>query len=380
MLGRLNSLVSRRPRGNSVTFSFSTIARDFERTSIVDGNDEGSTTAVPFLEPGSPPPLVKQTSTRAGSAHAAPDQEVGSALSLELNRKIRRTLLTQNYITNRFVGSAAAEQAERAYHAYVNEYQLFTVMRRITVFALLLPIVSCGDLIFQAPGLAFMMLRTVLPVLIILVAAAACVFVASARRRWRMVVMVAVVAAFNSIIWAEATLPAWLDQSGRTDNAQYAHHASYHHLIWLLWVMMASTLLLALDFVQVAAVLMLQICSYWAVTIFLFARWWVDTHQGRWGFSRAIDLLHDDQHSSLRELVNSLWWSFAFLMQLLVAARRLNRTERMSFVNSHVLLSKVTTPPSPPPLRLLGRLLLCPPLGPPRVRRAARAARRARRR
>ena len=37
-----------------------------------------------------------------------------------------------------------------------------------------------------------------------------------------------------------------MDQSGRADNPQHPYHQSHDHLIWLLWMMMASTLLLAL--------------------------------------------------------------------------------------------------------------------------------------
>lgn len=70
----------------------------------------------------------------------APDEDELPAVgvSVSVNRNLRRKLYSQHYVSNRFVGTAIAQEVETQYQAFVTQYQLQKVRLRLCGFAICL--------------------------------------------------------------------------------------------------------------------------------------------------------------------------------------------------------------------------------------------------
>ena len=286
------------------------------------------------------------------------------ALSLEVNKKIRQRLLHQHPLTNRFTGSGAARRVEKEYHAFVTLYQLNKVQRRLLYLAACLLAGTLHDGVTRE-NVAFALLRSVLPSCCLAFGALLARW-ETTRPWWRAIIIAAAVATYNCVVWADAAVAvdAWSPASKDTN--------TMWQLIWLLLHMQCVTLF-ALDLVPVALTIFALWASYVIASLTLYARWWSAT-QPRWtwevqsnqdieavnatAFCAAWDAGVADGHivraaagaggdgdglAHSPILLQCVLLSVAWLLVVLLAVRRLNRFERQSFVNSYVLMSKVST-------------------------------------
>jgi len=176
------------------------------------------------------------------------------SLAPAVNKRVRRTLLTQGYFSNRFRGSPVADEAEAEYQRFVSQYHRSTVVRRLVQCAVLLAAGSVYDTVVSERAFRFILLRTVVPVVLLLCGAAACVAGAT-RRWWRLVVVAVAVCSYTSILAAEATF----DVGGWS--ACSKDYNSAWQLLWVLLAMGSTALFFALDVSHAAVALALQ----WAV-------------------------------------------------------------------------------------------------------------------
>lgn len=344
-------------------FSFNSLARDLERFSLQQPPDvraQSPTLLGGLIDRGEVSPRRGQLATpMLGAApvlsstrgplpppQSASDKQLlpgigGGAeqLSAAFNRKIRRLLLSQSYLTNRFVGSVAASHAERSFCEHTCEYSRRPALRRAACFSVLLTGATLADIFLvhrmgelHATKGGLVVLSTVLPVCLLLSAVTA----GCSRRLapwWRLQLMLALYLAYVSLLLAELT------EDPSTWRPRERDMRTYSQLIWLLLMLSSSALFFALDFVQVFALLLTQWVSYLAGVLALFARWWVATGKPAWTWA---ELTTSRETTSTQVLAYTLVQSLVFVAILLLSARQLNRSERKAFVNSHVLLSRVS--------------------------------------
>ena len=281
-----------------------------------------------------------------------PDEEVKVlSVSLTLNKQLRHKLFTQSYFSNRFVGSPVALRVEAEYHAFVTQYQLHKVRKRLVFFALCLLPVTVPEAVGEGHTFSHILLRTILPVAMLLLAFSLCCWSRS-RRWWRQVVMSTAVLTYNSILWADALddLEAW--------STCHKDYNTIWQIVWLLFVFNATALFFGLDMIQVAIVLLSVWVSYVCGTITIYAMWYEARVKKEWTWSAywSDDVGAagggdgddnatggDDEADEGRShiLTECLVLSCFGLFIMLVAVRRLNRFERQSFVNSFVLTNRV---------------------------------------
>ena len=280
------------------------------------------------------------------------DEEVKVlSVSLTLNKQLRHKLFTQSYFSNRFVGTPVALRVEAEYHAFVTQYQLHKVRKRLCFFALCLLPVTVPEAVSDGHTFKHILLRTIVPVAMLLLAFGLCCWSRS-RRWWRQVVMSTAVLTYNSILWADALddLETW--------SACHKDYNTIWQIVWLLFVFNATALFFGLDMIQVAIVLLSVWVSYVCGTIAIYAMWYEARVKKEWTWSAywsddvgvaggddAADNASgsDDEADEGRShiLTECLVLSCFGLFIMLVAVRRLNRFERQSFVNSFVLTNRV---------------------------------------
>ena len=276
-----------------------------------------------------------------------------SGISRELNKRLRHTVLNQHKFTNRFNGSFAAKRVERSCMpqphthglepaelagllltrsvlcvpltdlAFVTRYQLPYVRRRLVLFAMML--LFCA----QAEGLIngslrdgmFILLRVATPPALVVAGA---LLLSPLVRWWRTVVMVIILLTYGTLLFAMG-YHSVVQADTYQDFTKFTPCESHVSMLaWLFVFELAAALLFALDFVQL---------------LFLLPTLWVmhvATSFYMWG--RAVA-----EPRGLQIVLNSLLLSAVGLLLLLLALRRLNRFERQSFVNSYVLINKVST-------------------------------------
>lgn len=274
------------------------------------------------------------------------------ALSREVNKRVRRTLLRQYYLSNRFHGSAVADEAEAEYQRFVSHYYRSDVARRLLQLALLLGAGTIYDTALAARPLGFVALRTVLPVVLLATGGLACAAPAT-RRWWRLVVICVAVAAHGSILAADALLPdvgLW--------SACAKDYATVWQLLWALLAMGCTALFLALDVSHAAFALTLQWMSYVGGAVSLHANWWRVAGQGAWRWPNPR-LPGDDtgdnvtapadgdagggpMDGSSRMIVDCLLAATCAMLMLLMSVRQHSRAERQIFINCFVMHAHVS--------------------------------------
>jgi hypothetical protein len=122
---------------------------------------------------------------------------------------------------------------------------------------------------------------------------------------------------------------------------------SMWQLVWFLVSAFLSSLLLGLDLMHVCVVLLLQWASYVANGAALWAHWWTASNQGPFTWEDIFEgwpVLSNDANSSAayevgggssssRIVLDCLFTSLFAAALLLGSARRLNRMDRLSYVN-----------------------------------------------
>lgn len=158
-------------------------------------------------------------------------------------------------------------------------------------------------------------------------------WVRAARPWWRLFIMLSLLLSYNAVLWAELAVDVSIWDPVQRDRETLTS------LVILVLMLVASALFFALDFVQVALLLSLQWLSYLVGAIILFWRWWVQSGQPRFWWHEQ--LWRPFARTSTQVLVYALAIATLFLLILLASARQLNRSERATFINAYVLLSRV---------------------------------------
>lgn len=344
--------------------SFSVIARELR--ALKPARPLCGAPGAPFASSNSRPPskLANLNAMRALvpplSDPAGVDLVVArGALSREVNKRVRRKLLRQHLLSNRFHGSAVADEAEAEYQRFVSQYHRSAVARRLLQLALLLGVGTIYDTALAARPIGFVALRTILPVGLLSAGGLGCAAPAT-RRLWRLVVICAAVGAHGSILAADALLPdvgLW--------SACAKDYATIWQLLWVLLAMGCTALFLGLDVSHAAWALSLQWLTFVTGAVALHADWWHEAGQGAWRWpsprlpaeSAAANATAPDTSAAVgssRMIVDCLLSATCALLLLLLGVRQRSRAERQIFVNCFVMHAHVSkqercqAPPSPP--------------------------------
>ena len=360
------------PRGDWASLSFIAL------TNLLNPADPTtSPSAPPAAAPDAAPPVVPEvqvTRTASPAPEPTPPQppvpitvdghtiSPGVGLTTKVNKQVRQLLLRQTLVTNRFVGSPLARHAEQAYTEYVTRNQLPKMRLRLTLLALLVPLVSLA----HAPrsfstnmDYAYVLLTTATPAAILMIAAVLC-SLRSTRKWWRTHVFVSVLLADSCIVWSDAIL----------DFTDFTPRDKDFHTMWeftrMLVMICGCSTLFVLELRPLFALLITQFLFYTVASIVIYVNWWYASGQGPWTWdmhhtsiespesglielNRSCVWLRDHQngvaghnlsHSSV--LLDCILLSMIALLTVLAALRRINLFERISFVNSFVLQTKVT--------------------------------------
>ena len=177
----------------------------------------------------------------------------------EVNRKIRKQLLKQNWFTNRFQGSAEAARAEDEFARYSSRYHIARVRQRLLVTSIFLLFSLVEPL---AAGMAsaselgpYLALKTVGPVLSLALGSLMCLL-RRTRPFWRAHVVWSALVAYNCILWSDSVI----DVSGWSRAAQ-----DYSTVLQCVWQIIASqyfALTFALDFMHNLALVALLWASF----------------------------------------------------------------------------------------------------------------------
>lgn len=295
-------------------------------------------------------------------------------VTLHVNKQIRQSLLKQHFLTNQFTGTPLSDRAEAEYHAFVSHYNLRKVRNRLFACAALLFLGTLYDNLASSREVGFIMLRTVAPMVLLILGGVLC-SVPRTRIWWRPIVMAVAVLCYVSIICAD-----WVQEVATYSVCDKDYNMEWQ-LMWLLLVMQVTSFFSALDLVHVAFVLLLQWATFVTACTLLYRHWWLASGQGDWRWPNmelvstpslekvlrhvappgkqrlnlSVTNHHDlelpwsaldkriESEPSSRFIVDSLLIATAALVLLLVAVRRMNRFERQCFVNTFVLLKKVST-------------------------------------
>ncbi|KAL1495167.1 hypothetical protein AB1Y20_017032 [Prymnesium parvum] len=264
--------------------------------------------------------------------------------SMEMNRKIRKELFQQSFYTNRFHGSPSAIHAEASFHAFVTKHQLPIVARRLSRLSLVYVAVTLADAVNNSRSAWFVVVKVVIPASLLSLTALAC-NLRQTKRWWRLYVMMSAVGSYGSIAASDWVLHEefvyW--SSYRKDNN------SMWQLIWFLLCACLSSLFLALDMVLSWVLLLLLWLCYAVNGAALWLVWFHESNQPSFSFSDVIEgwpsvnLSENATHTdggrgvSFRGHLDCLLASILTVVMLLGSIRRMNRTDRLSFVNQHVL-------------------------------------------
>ena len=305
----------------------------------------------------------------AGSEHPSfISQRIG--LPMAVNKQLRHLLLHQSKYTNCFQGSELSAQVEQAYEAYVTQTQKPKLARRLVGFALLFLAISLA----HAPRDPFSFLNgmlllftVVLPSFSMLLAALGCAQSRCAHPYWQWHVVAAILAADSCILWGDLFL----------DLADFTPLDKDFHTMWELarfLVMLCVCAMASQCGLQLRASLALHLmifAQYMAASITLYVLWWHRSGQGRWVWRFHDTSLEGGAEAGAAVLNLSCQWldyhygdgppvgmetlghTTVILDCIVLAAiamvtnmctlHRLNHAERISFVNSYVLHSKVSS-------------------------------------
>ena len=180
---------------------------------------------------------VARRITHASSGYdpEAPEtsQKVLTFVTPEVNRKIRKQLLRQNWFTNRFQGSAEASRAEAEFAHYTSRYHIKRVRRRLLLssvcllFSLIEPLVSDMRTAELVP---YLLLKTATPSVALACGSLLCLL-RPTRPHWRVHVVVSAFCAYNGVLWSDAVI----DVSGWSRASQ-----DYSTVLQCVWMMIAS--------------------------------------------------------------------------------------------------------------------------------------------
>jgi len=272
-----------------------------------------------------------------------------SYVAPQINKQIRSKVLQQDWLTNRFRGSAQAKMAEKEFAIYISRYQLKRVRYRLAATGLLLVFSAFEQLGTQDGTMSFgayLVLHTLLPMLILLTAALLC-WIHATRTYWRWHVVGSGVLAYTSVLWSDALV----DVSKWSISRQ--EYSVMLHVVWLLIAAQFFSLGFSLDFVYVCAVAIGQWLSFLSGVLYLHFRWlglYESSNAELRNMTRACVEAFNTTITDDYDLGSGRWKYWALLegilvgtgavALLLIACQRLNRFERQSFVNSYVLLNK----------------------------------------
>ena len=294
------------------------------------------------------------------------DRCTSTSLAAGVNVKLRHLLLRQNKLTNSFEGSSFACHAEIAYASEVTRTQLPSLTRRLAFFAVLLPIISLA----HAPRsldswliITQQVLSIVLPSMLLLVSVWVC-HQRKAQRHWRWVVVVTMLLADSCNICSDALLPF----------QHFTPRDKDFHLLWelarFLVMLCACSMasLCGLNFSHIVVLFSAHFLVYASASTSLYVVWWFASFQGPWTWA-IHDTALENRFGGINELNRTCWWLSAhiagdvtyhahathstILIDCLVLAliasftnvlalKRLNRSDRISFINSIALQSMVT--------------------------------------
>jgi len=286
------------------------------------------------------------------------------SLAAGVKVKLRHLLLRQNKFTNRFEGSSFARHAEITYASEVTRTQLPSLKRRLAFFAFLLPTISLAHaprrmdsgLIILQQGLSI-----IAPAVLLLAAAWIC-----SRREvqscWRWVVVAAILLADSCNICSDALIP--FDNFTPRDKDFHLLWELARFLVMLCACSMAS--LCGLNFSHVLVLFGAHFLVYVSASTSLYVVWWHASGQGQWVWE-VHDTALESRFGGINELNHSCTWLSAhlagsdssasthspILLDCLVLAfiasctnvlalKRLNRSDRISFISSFALQAMVT--------------------------------------
>ena len=347
--------------------AFESIARE-KAEAEVDSTEVDST---PELESDSDELTFNKLSNviAAGSEHPSfVSQRIG--LPMEVNKQVRHLLLHQSKYTNRFQGSGLSAQVEQAYEAYVTQTQKPKLTRRLVGFALLILALSLAHAprgpLSLVSGL-LLLLTVVLPSFFLLIAALGCTKSRCTNPFfWQWHVVTAILAADSCINWGDLLV----------DFADFTPFDKDFHTMWELarfLVMLCVCAMASQCGLQLRASLALHLmvfAQYMAASITLYVLWWHRSGQGRWVWRFHDTSLEGGAAAGAAVLnLSCKWLDYRYgdgppvgmetighttvLLDCIVLAaiamvtnmctlHRLNHAERISFVNSYVLHSKVS--------------------------------------
>lgn len=284
----------------------------------------------------------------------------------DVNKNVRQLLLLQSKWTNQFDGSPLAQHVERAYSSYVTRTQLPKLVRRLVGFAFLLPAISLAHAprVFKdKKDVALVLFSTGVPSLVLLAAAFYCSGKAfrKKQRSWRWLVIGAIIAADSCNFWADLFL----------DFHDFTPRDKDFHIMWELsrFLVMLSACTMAaicgLDFQHTVVLFFAHLMTYVAATVTLYVMWWQTSSQGKWTWRIHLTAI-EDRSAGVEELNRTCEWledhwlgregvgashssviidclALGLIASVTTVATlyRLNRSERISFVNSFALQSKV---------------------------------------
>ncbi|KAL1507448.1 hypothetical protein AB1Y20_008285 [Prymnesium parvum] len=288
------------------------------------------------------------------------DSERLLIISKEVNQKLRQQVLLQSRFTNRFRGSVTAKRAEEQYALYVTSYQLDRVKHRLASGTFVYVVTQTPDPIIYSDNIAFIIVRVAVPVGLLLFAALCC-HLERTREHWRAAVMLASTLGYAAIAFAD-----FLQDMSNWTPCQKDYNTMWQ-LVWFLVGTQMSSIFFSLDLAYVMVVLLVQWLTFASVCITLWARWWVDTHQGEFTWeilwrsplhqlqslivltpngtlnTTQVEIPNENERVSARILLDCIILSTIIVSVLYAAVRRVNRFERQSFINAFVLINKVST-------------------------------------
>lgn len=299
-------------------------------------------------------------SVSEGSSENARNMSLAAGVKV----KLRHLLLRQNTFTNRFEGSSFARHAEITYASEVTRTQLPSLKRRLAFFPFLLPTISLahaprrldsGVIILQQ-GLAI-----IAPAVLLLTAAWICSR-SEVKNCWQWVVVVSILLADSCNICSDALMP--FDNFTPRDKDFHLLWELARFLVMLCACSMAS--LCGLNFSHVLVLFGAHFLVYVSASTSLYVVWWYASGQGQWVWE-IHDTALESRFGGIHELNHSCAWLSArlagsddiesthspILLDCLVLAliasltnvlalKRLNRSDRISFISSFALQAMVT--------------------------------------
>jgi len=292
-------------------------------------------------------------------------------LPMEVNKQVRQILLHQSKYTNKFRGSELSLHVEKAYLEYVVHTQKPKLARRLVGFALLIPIISLAHSprTFSMRNALLLLLTAGVPSTILLLAAIFCSYRTPSPKHWQWHVVAAILAADSCNFWADLLI----------DFAHFTPADKDFHTMWELarfLVMLCACAMAAqcgLQLNQSLALHLVTFAMYVAASMTMYVVWWERSGQGEWVWhisdtsleggsaagaatlNRSCAWLRDHYGTSGRShdfetagsghsavLLDCIALALIAMVTNVCTLHRLNHSERISFVNSYVLHSKVS--------------------------------------